>query len=146
MHRIFGKKEAVRYLDRQGAYLVPIENGRIGVIQTDRGYFLPGGGLEAGENDMTCIERECMEEAGCRAQVKYKIGSAETYYKAPQIGYFHPVQTYYAGVLSEKVQEPTETGHRLVWVEWEDLKGRMVLEMQNWAIEEGMRLTEGSGL
>lgn len=140
MHKIFGQKEDVTYTDRQGAYLVPIQNGRVGVMQTDKGYFLLGGGRNDGESDERCIERECLEEAGYRVCVKQKIGSAETYYKAPQIGYFHPVQTYYAGELLERVQEPTEAGHRLVWIKWENLKGKMVLESQNWAIAEGLRV------
>ena len=79
MHKIFGQKEKAKYADRQGVYLVPIQNGRIGVVQTDKGYF-------------------------------------------------HPIQTYYTGELLERVQEPTEAGHRLGWIKCEDLKGKMVME------------------
>ena len=37
----------------------------------------------------------------------------------------------------EKIQEPIENDHKLVWVKFEDLKGNMYMEMQNWAVEEG---------
>lgn len=137
MHKIFGKKEDVPYTHRKGAYLIPIKNGSIGVVQTDKGYFLLGGGLDEGESDAACIARECMEETGYSVCIKHKIGSAETYYRAPQIGYFHPIQSYYAGELLEKIQEPIENDHKLVWVKFEDLKGNMYMEMQNWAVEEG---------
>lgn len=139
MHKVFGQKEQTAYIDRRGAYMVPIQNGQIGVVRTDKGFFLPGGGLDHDESDAACIERECMEETGYRVSVKDKIGSAETYYKAPEIGYFHPIQTYYTGELTEKVCEPTEEDHRLVWIKYEDLRGRMYMEMQNWAIEEGWK-------
>ena len=40
MHKIFGKKEDVEYTTRIGAYFIPIEDNKIGVIQTPKGYFL----------------------------------------------------------------------------------------------------------
>lgn len=136
MHRIFGVKEDVAYTDRQGAYLIPVKDGRVGVVRTPKGYFLLGGGLDDGETDEVCIERECLEEVGYRVSIHNKTGSAETYYRAPEIGYFHPIQTYYAGELLEMVQTPAESDHKLVWVKYDDLKGKMYMEMQNWAVEE----------
>ena len=62
-HKIFGTKENVKYLDREGAYLIPIQDNKVGVIQTSKGYFFLGGGLKSGESHSACIERECMEEA-----------------------------------------------------------------------------------
>lgn len=38
------------------------------------------------------------------------------------------------------MQEPLESDHQLVWVSFQELKGKMNLEMQNWAIEESMKL------
>ena len=140
MHKIFGTRQNVEYTDRQGAYLIPIQNDCIGVVQTPKGYFLLGGGLEEGETDEHCIHRECLEEAGYTVRIKHKIGSAETYYKAPEIGYFHPIQTYYVGELVKKVQAPLVSDHQLVWVCFQELKGKMYLEMQNWAIKESMKL------
>lgn len=142
MHKVFGIKEETEYKDRQGAYLIPVRDSYIGVIQTNKGYFLLGGGLAEGESDETCIRRECIEEAGYSVSIKYKICSAETYCKVPVIGYFHPMQRYYVGEMLEKIQEPTEADHRLVWVEFEKLKGKMYLEMQNWAIEKAWNIKE----
>lgn len=136
MHKIFGTKKDVDYMDREGAYLIPIKNNSIGVVKTPKGYFLLGGGLDNDETNEMCLERECLEEAGYTISIKYKIASAETYYKAPKIGYFHPVQAYYAGELLKKVCVPVESDHKFVWVKFNDLKGKMYLEMQNWAIEQ----------
>ena len=140
MHKVFGVKEEAEYTDREGAYLIPFRGNMVGVIQTSKGYFLLGGGVEAGESHSACIERECMEEAGYLSLVKDKVCSAEAYTTHPTIPYFHPIQTYYCGELLEKVAEPTEEDHRLCWIEYDRLKGRLFVEMQNWALEQAAAL------
>ena len=136
MHKIFGTKENASYSDREGAYFIVIKENRIGVIKTPKGYFLLGGGIDEGESHEQALKRECLEEAGYTVNIKQKLCSAETYTKHPKIGYFHPIQTYYIGELIEKVQVPIESDHEFMWVEYEQLKGKMFAEMQNWAIEQ----------
>lgn len=136
MHKVFGVKEKAEYIDREGVYLIPIHNSKIGVIKTAKGYFLLGGGLDGNESHEDCVKRECIEETGYIAVVKDKICSAETYTTHPKLGYFHPIQSYYVGELKEKVSEPIETDHILMWVRYDDIKGKMFAEMQNWALEQ----------
>ena len=64
MHKVFGVMENTEYLDREGAYLIPFRDKEVGVVQTSKGYFFLGGGLENGESHAECIERECREEVG----------------------------------------------------------------------------------
>ena len=135
-HKVFGTKENVNYIDRVGAYLIPINERKIGVVRTTKGYFLSGGGIDSGESHEECITRECLEEAGYKVSVGHKVCSAEMYSKPPTIGYFHPIQTYYVGELLEKVQTPIEQDHVFLWIDYEQLKGNMFLEMQNWALEQ----------
>ena len=136
MHRVFGRKEKVEYLDREGAYFIPCRNHQIGVVQTSKGYFFLGGGVEYGENHLECLERECMEEVGCSPCVEGKLCSAEAYMMHPTIGYFHPIQTYYFGTLLDRKITPAETDHILCWLEYDKIKGNMFVEMQNWALEQ----------
>ena len=77
-----------------------------------------------------------VEEAGYTVSVGEKICSAETYCRHPVIGCFHPVQTYYAGRLLEKTAEPSEEDHTFLWMDYDELRGRMFAEMQNWALEQ----------
>lgn len=136
MHKVFGVREKVNYIDRVGVYLVPVKDGKVGVVKTSKGYFLLGGGLDSGESLEECIERECLEEIGFTVSVGNKICSAEMYCEHPSIGYFHPIQTYYVGELLEKVCVPIEEDHKFIWIRFDDLKGNMFFEMQNWAIEQ----------
>lgn len=64
MHKVFGTKENINYIDRVGVYLVPMKEGKIGVVKTSKGYFLLGGGLGDDESYEECIKRECLEEVG----------------------------------------------------------------------------------
>ena len=136
MHRIFGTKENAEYFDRMGVYFIPVRNGQVGVVQTHKGYFLLGGGLEDGESHLECIKRECIEEAGCVPCIECKLCSAEAYVTHSTIGYFHPIQTYYFGTLLDSESIPSEIDHVLCWIEYDQLKGKMLLEMQNWALEQ----------
>ena len=143
MHKVFGIKENAVYLDREGAYLIPVHNNEIAVIKTAKGFFLLGGGLDKNESHEECIKRECIEETGYTAVIKEKICSAETYTTHPELGYFHPVQSYYVGELKEKVSEPIETDHILMWLRYEEIKGKMFAEMQNWALEQCVEKCKG---
>ena len=136
MHRVFGTKENVEYFDREGAYFIPCHNNHVGVVETPKGYFLLGGRLEDGESHLECIKRECIEEVGCLPCVEGRLCSAEAYAMHSVIGYFHPIQTYYYGKLSDKGFIPTETDHILRWVEYDQIRGKLFAEMQNWALEQ----------
>jgi 8-oxo-dGTP diphosphatase len=138
MHKIFGIKEQEKYYDRLGAYIIPIRDDEIGVVETPKGYFLLGGGLKTGETHFQCIERECMEEAGYLVEIEDEICSAETYMFLPELGYFHPIQTYYVGKLLNKVKESVEPDHIFKYAKFEDIKDNMCLEMQRWAIEQAL--------
>ncbi len=139
MHKIFGIKEDVIYYDREGAYIIPINDTLIGVVKTPKGYFLLGGGVNEKESHEQAIKRECLEEIGYAVNVKQRLCSAETYIKHPTMGYYHPIQTYYSAELLEKVQVPIEKDHEFMWIEYEQLKGQMFPQMQNWAIEQAIK-------
>ena len=136
MHKIFGEKENASYLDREGAYIIAIKDNKLAVVKTPKGYFLLGGGINEGESHEEALKRECLEEAGYTINIKQRLCSAEMYTKHPQLGYFHPIQTYYIGDLLEKVQEPIEGDHEFMWVEYSQIRGNMFPKIQNWAIEQ----------
>lgn len=138
MHKVFGCKENKEYVDRVGAYVILIDKGKVGVVKTPKGYFLVGGGCEDSETDEQCLKRETLEEIGYNVFVNKKICSAETFCYHSKIGYFHPIQNYYIGELISKIQEPIETDHEFIWVDYNDIKGKMFSEMQSWALKQAI--------
>ena len=136
MHKIFGTKENAPYWDRPGVYLIPRRGNQVGIIQTPKGYFFIGGGIEPGESHEACLARECLEETGWTVRIGPKLCSAETYTTHGTMGHFHPIQTYYIGSLESQVAQPTEPDHTLLWMDYEQLRGKLFSEMQNWALEQ----------
>ena len=139
IHKIFGTKEDASYLDREGAYIIPIKDGKIGVVKTPKGYFLLGGGIDKGESHEQAIRRECLEEAGYDVKIRKLICSAELYTNHPTLGYFHPIQVYYSGDLLEWIQAPIESDHEFMWVDLDEIRGKMFTKMQDWAIEQYLK-------
>ena len=136
MHKVFGEKLRTNYTDREGAYLICFNEGKFAVVKTPKGFFFLGGGMEDNETALECIERECIEEIGYTVKVIEKICSAEHYTYHKRIGYFHPVQTYYIGqLLKMENRFSVEKDHTLMWLGYEELRGRMFSPMQNWALD-----------
>ena len=128
--------EGVCYFDRLGAYLIAVKEGKVAVVRTSKGYFLPGGGIEEGETHIDCMKRECIEETGYAVLVERYEGSAEIYGIHEKIGYFHPIQYYYSGTFLEKVTDPIEAGHVLEWMPYDDACEKMYVEAQRWILKK----------
>ena len=77
------KKEGVEYSNRYGVYAVipNPENDKIILVQAPNGaWFLPGGEIEAGEDHLSALERELIEELGFTAQIGKYYGQADEYF------------------------------------------------------------------
>ena len=147
--KTFGRKEPhLSYYTRPGAYLIAVENGFVILVETPKGYFLPGGGLDTDETHKACIHRECLEELGYTVTIHEKLAEAEMYTIHPIIGPFHPVQYYYTGELREQAGEPAEHDHRMVRLPVEvfapghpayaEQMGKFVLLCQLWAVRTAL--------
>lgn len=137
--KVFGVKEDVEYYTREGAYLIAVENNKVAVAETPRGYFLLGGGIDNDESHIDCVRRECMEEAGVTVEIDRYFCSAETYQNHPQLGYFHPIQYYYLGRIIDKVTVPIENDHVFKWVNTNELTDKFPIKQQEWAIKEYLK-------
>lgn len=107
--KVFGKRNKNEtYVDRIGAYIIAEKDGCFAAVETPRGFFLIGGGIENNESHIDCIKRECLEETGRNVQIDGYLCSAEIFTVHDRLGPFHPVQYYYYGKLSDIVTVPIE--------------------------------------
>jgi len=137
--REFGTRLAGRvYLERPGVYAV-IENNhqQIAVIETSKGYFLPGGGIDSGESEMDALKREIFEEIGYQASVLAAIGEAVEYIKAhTEERYYQIHSKFYQVQIDSKIGEGIEKDHRLVWLSRGDASKLLMRQSQVWAVQQ----------
>jgi len=138
---IFGeKKEKIEYINRIGVYGIAFNNdGKIALIKTSGGYFLPGGGIENSESHRMCLHREFMEETGYEISIGKYIGKASLYHITKTYQYMNGTGCFYIVKLKEKVSDNIEKDHELLWKEPKECVENLFLKHQAWAISKACK-------
>ena len=125
------------YQPRPAAYAV-IVNARlyVALIRTNKGLFLPGGGIESGETPEEALLREIQEECGRGALILTKIGEAVQYVDAggEECRAIHG--TFYRAALGDETGQPSEPDHELVWVSASEAINRLGRQSDIWAVTQ----------
>lgn len=144
--QIFGhKEEGIDYFVRVGTYAVIFKDSDkkvVGLIRANGAqYFLPGGGIEAGENDRQCLKREFLEETGYSIRDIHYLGHAVRYFRStlPIARYMLSDGHFYTAWLNEKVQEQTEKDNFLEWISVSSYHELIYHQHQAWAIEQALK-------
>lgn len=114
------KPEKWRFRRAARAVVFDDEN-RIALLHVSKHnyYKLPGGGIENSEAIEEALQRECLEEIGCRVIIKQEVGSIVEYRN--KIGVEQESYCYLAKLDGEKgkaklEQDEAEAGFETVWV------------------------------
>ena len=148
LEKTFGnKKNGIVYNDRVGAYGIGFNGkGKTAVVRTplyngQTGYFLLGGGIEKNENHAECIMRECLEEAGLSVTPKDFVCKGDFYYYIEETQTnLHGTGYFYYMLVNEIVAEQTELDHSLVWLSIDEIREKLFLPSQIWAVEQVYKL------
>jgi 8-oxo-dGTP diphosphatase len=120
--------------ERPGAYAVALVAGRVLVVETPVGFYLPGGGTDAGETAEAGLRREVLEETGYRIVRLVRLATAVQYVgDAARRRCFAKVETFYAVELAG---EPAgaEPDHRPRWLTVKEAIAGLVEAAQAWAV------------
>lgn len=143
LESVFGEKiENQTYIDRKGVYAIILnEHHQIATVKLPHGYFLPGGGLEGSESKESCLKRECLEELGWEIEINQYVCQASNYYYSTYRNlHLHATGYFYLATKLDKITEPIEHDHELVWLSIEECLSELHLDHQAWAIEQASQL------
>ena len=141
----FGQTQSgLTYIERATAYGICARGEQsIAVAQIGREapyeYDLPGGGIEADEDEAAALMREFLEETGLTVWPNRVIGRAGQYWVNrgdPR----NSLATFYEVELSAADSSPSEPDHALVWMSPLEALSKMRHEAHAWAIMHWLRL------
>ena len=112
----FGERAPGReYRIRPAAYLITRNSdGQVATVDTSRGLFLPGGGIEAGEEPEAALKREVLEELGSDLEIDRELGKAIQYF-AIREDHIALHATFFSGKVTSREEAPRE--YEVLWVD-----------------------------
>lgn len=136
----FGNKvEGVEYNNRYGVYAIISDEtiSQIILVQAPNGaWFLPGGEIEKGEDHLSALKRELIEELGFTAQIGQYYGQADEYfYSSHRDKYFYNPAYLYEIVSFEKKQEPLEDFNHIAWFPIDEAILKLKRGSHKWGVE-----------
>jgi 8-oxo-dGTP diphosphatase len=140
----FGERiKGISYTDRPGAYaIIQDESNAIALVRTPQGYLLPGGGVEPTEGFEAALRREIMEELGHESRIEEELCTAIQYlYSEAEHEYFRKAGHFFRARLMERICEPTEKDHELVWCSRNVTITMLAQEFQAWAVRQAFKIT-----
>lgn len=137
MVRIGNKIDGAKYTKRFASYvIVERDEDKKIAIATDGTYFLLGGGIENDETEIEALRREVIEEAGYSIKnIKY-FDKVTAWADGVKRGPLDVTATVYVAQFDEKVMEPIEKTHEVLWVNPEDYRDKLFHEYQRYVLDE----------
>ena len=124
--RRFGEERVTgqTYRRRPGAYAILPRDGQ--VLLTHQAeptpeFQLPGGGIDPGENAISALHREVIEETGWRIATPVRLGFFRRFAYMPEYDLWaEKICHIYLARPVRELHEPTEAGHEAIWARPED--------------------------
>ncbi len=95
--------------------------GCVACVEEESGLFLPGGGIEAGEDALAAAHREVAEECARELLAPEPIASAVQFHLNPREGGIELQATFFAGQFGRSLDREAE--HALRWLPVDPVPG-----------------------
>lgn len=138
MTKIYGEKQPHQtYIKRHGVYGITFDsNQRVALVKVPFGYLLPGGGIDPGEDHVTCLTREFLEETGYDVTIGPLIETSSQYtYSENNKRYYELIGHFYVTTLNGNPTTSHEPDHELVWHSVDEAVALLYLEYQAEAVK-----------
>ena len=138
----FGVRQAgATYQDRPGAYAIILNvTEELAIVRTPNGHFLPGGGVEPGEDLAGALAREVAEETGLGVRIGRRVGEAAQFiYSDFEKKALNKIGTFFFADFEPLPQPRTpDADHELLWIKVEEALGLLKHEYQRWAVRQAL--------
>jgi 8-oxo-dGTP diphosphatase len=109
--------------------------GRIAVVETPEGWFLPGGGIEPGEDREGALRREVAEECGLSVGSMRELGRAvEHVFVRSEDRCFRKEGSFFTATAGPPLSTPPEADHTLHWLAPGAAMTRLTHASQAWVL------------
>ena len=127
---------------RPSAYaLVPDPAGRLAIMRTPLGHFLPGGGSDPAETPEDTVVREAREEGGLVVRPGGRVGRAiEFVYSVREARHFEKRCTFLRATITGTDVPRVEADHELRWVDVDAALRCLTPPTHRWAVERWVAL------
>ncbi len=138
MERIGTKQEGVEYKKRTAAYAIieRKEDNKVAIAKANGYFFFFGGGIEGKETPIEALKRELLEETGYRIKNIQYFDKLTAWADGIEKGPLDITATFYTAQLDEKVREPIEKDHEILWVDAMEYKDKIYNEYQRYILEK----------
>lgn len=142
---VFGHQDdRLQYKTRIGAYIIipDVQRYRMLLVTAPNGaLLLPGGEMEAGEDQAATLKRELLEEAGFKVSGVHYLGRSGEYYYSHfrQQAYYNPGY-FYVATAYEKVKDPLEDFNNLIWLPIPQGLQGLKRPTHQWAVKQWLGL------
>lgn len=142
--RIICEKEPnIEYKERKCAYaLIEDDKGNI-AITNDGKYFFFGGGTEKNETALDTLEREMIEETGYTLKDIKPFDKLISYEYNSSRGNLKIVATIFTAKFDQKIKEPIEKDHPILWGKPEEYINKMYHKYQKVILKEYSEMKKG---
>jgi ribosomal protein S18 acetylase RimI-like enzyme/8-oxo-dGTP pyrophosphatase MutT (NUDIX family) len=143
---VFGERTPGQvYEPRPSAYaVIPDADGRIAIVETAEGVFLPGGGIDAGEWADLAAVREAREECAVEIRTTWLVGQATDLVSSARKGQaFEKPSIFLAAELLRHAAAPGE--HVVAWLAPEHAERRITRGGHRWALSRWHARRESNG-
>jgi 8-oxo-dGTP pyrophosphatase MutT (NUDIX family) len=132
---------------RPSAYgIISDEKGRLAVVRTPKGFFLPGGGQDDSESAEATVIREAAEECGLMLRVgSWRSAAIEHVSSATEQAHFEKRSLFCDATALGQSSQPGEFDHELMWMPASEARAVLTPASHRWAVSEWWP-TRGDGI